>query len=199
MYPQAIDLGLPSGTKWANCNLGAVTPISMGLVVRLKEERVLKEHGRPPKYTSEDLENNPMARGALENYIYEFFEPGPDIFSVSFFLDDDVVKDCWGDAWQLPTGEQTDELLRCCKRRYGSHNGWKRGNELTGLNGNRIFLPVKYNPSAYWWGKTGKNSVDKFVDVECYSINMKISSLPNRIVDGRPYTNSVLIRPVAKY
>lgn len=29
-HPQAIDLGLPSGTKWASCNVGATQPLECG-------------------------------------------------------------------------------------------------------------------------------------------------------------------------
>ena len=30
-HPQAVDLGLPSGTKWASCNVGATNPEGYGL------------------------------------------------------------------------------------------------------------------------------------------------------------------------
>ena len=45
-HPRAIDLGLPSGTKWACCNVGATTPERYGgyyaWVRRVRRPHIMK-------------------------------------------------------------------------------------------------------------------------------------------------------------
>ena len=44
-HPHLIDLGLPSGTKWACCNIGAITPEGYGEYYRWAETTPFKEGG----------------------------------------------------------------------------------------------------------------------------------------------------------
>lgn len=126
---KAIDLGLPSGTLWANCNLGAIS--------------------------SEQDDGNHYAFGTIvskENYpenTGDQYRDGESIIGTSA----DVVRIKWGDDWQLPSKDQFKELIDNCK--FVVESG---GYRVIGPNGNRMFLPyTRGNGSIgyYWSGNKG--------------------------------------------
>lgn len=124
---QAIDLGLPSGTKWANCNVGANKPEEYGDYYAWGETTTKKEYTK-------------------ENYRYyknwEYVNIGDDISGTQY----DVAHVKWGGKWQMPTQEQIKELFDNCKYEWTTLNGVK-GEKFTGPNGNSIFLPA----AGYRW------------------------------------------------
>lgn len=126
---QAIDLGLPSGTKWASCNVGANKPEEYGDYYAWGETTTKKE------YTE-------------DNYLYykngKYVNIGDDISGTQY----DVAHVKWGEKWQMPTLEQILELVHNCKYEWTTLNGVK-GGKLTGPNGNSIFLPAAGNR---WYG-----------------------------------------------
>lgn len=126
---KAIDLGLPSGTLWANCNLGAIS--------------------------SEQDDGDQYAFGTIvskENYpdnTGDQYRDGESIIGTSA----DVVRIKWGDDWQLPSKDQFKELIDNCK--FVIEAG---GYRVIGPNGNRMFLPyTRGNGSIgyYWSGNKG--------------------------------------------
>lgn len=111
----AIDLGLPSGTLWADRNLGADNPEDFGDYYRW---------GETTPYTSVSPE-------------YQFKKPADDIAGSEY----DAATVLLGKNWHMPTFEQIDELIDCCKHEMTSING-VTGVRVTVLNGNSIFLPA---------------------------------------------------------
>ena len=122
-HPHLIDLGLPSGTKWACSNIGADGPDGFGNYYSWGETEV-KSHYAWDNYAYLD-----------ENDAYLHF--GEDIAGTDF----DVAHVLWGGAWRMPTVDQIKELIVNCKRRQSSQNGVD-GLLVTGPNGERIFLPA---------------------------------------------------------
>jgi len=126
---KAIDLGLPSGTLWANCNLGAIS----------------SEQDDGDKYafgTIVSKEDYPENTG-------DQYRDGESIIGTSA----DVVRIKWGDDWQLPSKDQFKELIDNCK--FVVEAG---GYRVIGPNGNRMFLPyTRGNGSIgyYWSGNKG--------------------------------------------
>lgn len=111
-----VDLGLPSGTKWATLNVGASAPEVCG---------------------------NYYAWGVTETF--NFYDGsttvGVQINDFSGNAQYDVAKKEWGDTWRMPTKTEVDELNRNCVCTWTTQGGIN-GLKITGLNGNTIFLPA---------------------------------------------------------
>ena len=112
---QLIDLGLPSGTLWADRNLGADAPEKAGDYYRFGE-------------TVPFTENSP-------EYVYDKIEG--DIAGT----DRDAATVNLGKNYRMPTFDQIKELLDECKWTWTKQNGVK-GMKVTGPNGNSIFFPA---------------------------------------------------------
>jgi surface protein len=131
VVPEAVDLGLPSGTLWATCNVGATKPEEIG--------------GR---YAWGETEEKTRYRE--DNYLYNGQDIGSDIQGTEY----DVAHVKWGNPWQMPTRNQFQELRDNCTMEHTTLNG-RDGYKFIGSNGNSIFLPVDDNlPNgmghAYW-------------------------------------------------
>ena len=116
-----VDLGLPSKTKWATCNVGANSPEDYGYYLAWGETEPKNSfsYDETPLYevAIDDISNN-------ENY--------------------DVAKIKWGNGWSIPTKYQWDELIRCCKYKETKKNG-VYGLLLVGRNGKSVFFPAAGN------------------------------------------------------
>ncbi len=120
-----VDLGLPSGLKWATCNVGATTPEEYGDYFAWGEVEskatynwdTYKYYGgsNVTKYTGNDK---------------TVLDP-----------EDDAATANWGGVWRMPTKAEQDELRNNCTWDWTIQNG-VNGYEVTGPNGNSIFLPA---------------------------------------------------------
>ena len=125
-HPHLIDLGLPSGTKWACCNVDVKTPEDYGGYY------AWGEIATKSKYTSKNYLYKANKKGT------EFQDLGASICGTQY----DVAHVKWGGSWQLPTKEQIEELLdKCNKGEWTTQNGVE-GRKFTGPNGRSIFLPA---------------------------------------------------------
>jgi hypothetical protein len=113
-----VDLGLPDGTKWATCNVGASTPEGYGDYYAWGETTT--------KTTYSDY-----------NWVFDNVNINFDIAGTQY----DVAHVKWGSTWKMPTLEQTKTLIENCTHVWTTQNGVK-GMKFTGPNGNSIFLPA---------------------------------------------------------
>ena len=121
---EAIDLGLPSGTLWASCNLGACWPEDCGDYYAWGETTTKKNY---------DWSTYKHCDGTSESA----YDLGENIGLTQY----DVANVQWGGMWRMPTDDEFRELLRSCSSEWMQVNGqW--GREFTGPNGNSIFLPA---------------------------------------------------------
>ena len=121
---EAIDLGLPSGTLWASCNVGATKPEEYGGYYSWGEI-VEKDSYEWSDYLYWDGSINTCK------------ELGMDIAGTQY----DIAHVKWGGDWCMPTYDQQQELVNNTEFKYITLNGIK-GYELVGPNGNSIFLPA---------------------------------------------------------
>ena len=122
-HPHDIDLGLPSGTKWACCNMGASNPMDNGGYYAWGE--------------TEEKETYDW-----ENYIYYSNGTVQDIGSNIAGTQYDVAHVKWGGSWMIPSMEQIQELFDHCTYTYTRiETDGAFGGLFTGPNGNAIFLP----------------------------------------------------------
>ena len=113
-----VDLGLPSGLKWATCNVGATAPEQYG-----------------DYYSWGEVETKTAYNSNNCSTMYQ---------QIDDFSGDpqyDVARKKWGDAWRMPTKEEQEELLNNCTWELTTVNGFS-GYKVTGPNGNSIFLPA---------------------------------------------------------
>jgi len=156
---EAVDLGLPSGTMWATCNVGANSPEELGDLFAWGETepkdydsitypityKWYDSTGKITKYcTNSDF-------GIVDNLTE--LEP-----------EDDAAWVNWGQSWRMPTDSQFKELEELCTWRWATMNGVE-GRLVTGPNGNCIFLPG--NHMEDYWSRT--------LDIAYYALGRSIS------------------------
>ena len=135
-HPHAIDLGLPSGTKWACCNIGATKPEAYGDYYAWGEtEKKNKYDHVSYKYsTGEDKDGD----GWYDNKRSQYQELGSSICGTKY----DVAYVKWGNSWVMPSKKQFDELINNCNFKWTSLNYIKGAYFKSKTNGNSIFLPA---------------------------------------------------------
>lgn len=163
-HVHAIDLGLPSGTKWACCNVGASSPDGYGGYYAWGE----------PEEKS-DYEWYTYAYSIYDSdgyFTWECTNIGSDIAGTSY----DVAHVKWGGSWHMPTLTQIDELISSCTWTWTTQNG-VYGQLVTGSNGNSIFLPAagyrdgaslyRAGSNGIYWGSTALED-DSYVACHLY-------------------------------
>lgn len=135
-----VDLGLPSGTLWAKCNVGATEPKGYGSYFAWGETQ--------PKgtYTSANYTKSGIS---------------------AITAADDAATVNWGAAWQMPTKAEMEELFNSTytTQEWTTENGITGVRITSKANGNSIFLPatgyysdytyaMNTNYSIYYWTST---------------------------------------------
>ena len=118
-----VDLGLPSGLKWATCNVGAEKPEDYGDYFAWGEIETKSEY----------TESNSLTHGKQMD-------------DISGDVQYDVAAANWGGSWRMPTKDEMIELVSNCewewilieKNDYDSVKCYKG----IGPNGNSVIFPV---------------------------------------------------------
>ena len=129
-----VDLGLPSGLKWATCNVGASSPEDYGGYYAWGEIEE-KENYSWNTYK--------WCNGSYDTQTKYCTDSNNGIVDNKTTLDpeDDVAHVKWGGSWRMPTETEQDELRNNCTWTWTTQNG-VNGYTVTGPNGNSIFLPA---------------------------------------------------------
>lgn len=127
-----VDLGLPSGTLWADRNVGADSPEAYGDYFAWGETE--------SKGTYDWSTYKWGYSGDLTKYCTESFYGIVDKTTV-LDLEDDAAYVNMGTEWRMPTDEELIELLSKCTWTWTRQNG-TYGCKVTGPNGKSIFLPA---------------------------------------------------------
>ncbi|MCQ2209048.1 MAG: hypothetical protein MJZ34_02035 [Paludibacteraceae bacterium] len=121
-----VDLGLPSGTLWATCNIGASQPEEYGDYFSWGETK--------PKEVYDMIRYKWLKDDVYTKYNH--------IDSYSTLLpEDDAATVNWGDEWRMPTCYEQRELVEKCTYSWEEVNG-VYGAKFTGPNGNSVFFPA---------------------------------------------------------
>lgn len=141
-----VDLGLPSGTKWATCNVGATKPEEFGGYFAWGESE--------PKDTfswNNYKWGNSMFTLTKYYTVSEYYESGD--MKTTLDPKDDAATASWGNNWRMPTQDDQTELLEQCTWIWITQNQ-VNGFNVIGPNGNTIFLPA----ARSYWETSLKNS-----------------------------------------
>lgn len=149
-HPHIIDLGLPSGTLWACCNVGTIDPEGYGGHYAWGETNKKAAYNEVTyKYCwgvdldndgwYDDIDRDGCSDAEYQNIGIRIFEDDDwyDIAGTQY----DVATVKWGDSWQMPTGDQLYELMMFCDYPWETLNG-VNGLKFIGPNGGSIFLPA---------------------------------------------------------
>ena len=155
----AVDLGLPSGLKWATCNVGASKPEDEGLLFQFGRVNGYKYGDTNHKFR---IENLTTASGKLydKNEILD--------------LKDDVAHVYMGGAWRMPTQTQYSEMFNNTSHDVVTVNGVQGMLFTSKINRHQMFIPFI---QGIWYDGNWDN-VDKFY------IDMWSSQVHASIVDG---------------
>ena len=145
-----VDLGLPSGLKWATCNVGASQPEEYGDYFAWGEVEP-KEYYDWSTYKWCNGSYDTQTKYCTDSY-YGIVDN-----KTTLELSDDAANYNWGGSWRMPTTEEQVELYNNCSWEWTTQNG-VYGRKVTGPNGNSIFLPAagyRYGSSLSYAGGYG--------------------------------------------
>ena len=132
-----VDLGLPSGTLWATCNVGASSPEGYGDYFAWGETQPKSVYNWDTyRYGYYDSEGNWKIKTYNTDSIYgdvdnlTTLQPG-----------DDAATANWDNGWCMPTKGQWEELYQNTTNTWTTQNG-VNGELFTASNGNSLFLPA---------------------------------------------------------
>ena len=154
-----VDLGLPSGLKWAICNVGATSPEQPGMYFAWGETK---------GYTSDDIDSNVRSFNVAEY-----------TGNSASLISDDLIDKCDAahiytrGSWRTPINKDFTELIK------NTYKTWIDDYNKTGVsgllltsktNGNSIFFPAsgfcynsligRMNSGGFYWTA----SIDSYVD-----------------------------------
>lgn len=143
-----VDLGLPSGLKWAKCNLGASKPSDYGDYYSWGETAPKADYDWPTykwmqagKSNSNYITKYTVADGQTWGIWYDssgaFIGDNKTVLAAA----DDAATANLGSPWRMPTADEIQELIDNCTWIWTTQDG-VNGYQVDGPNGNAIFLPA---------------------------------------------------------
>ncbi len=206
-----VDLGLPSGMFWANCNVGADNPEDYGDYFAWGETQ-------PRDYYSwSTYQYCHGTSGTLTKYCNK------SSYGYNGFIDnlttllpvDDAATANWGYEWRMPTQEEWQELFDNTTNTWTTKNG-VNGRAFTAANGNSVFMPaagsingssnINIGSDNYCWSSSLGTSYP--YNARCISFSRSSASCTSqryrffghsvRAVRVQSYTISVSVSPSDK-
>ena len=132
-----VDLGLPSGTLWATCNVGADSPEDYGDYFAWGETQPKATYNW---YTYQYCNGN---YNTLTKYCSNssYGSSGFTDNLTTLLPEDDAATANWGEDWRMPTVEDWQELYNNTTTTWTIQNG-VYGRRFVAANGNKLFLPA---------------------------------------------------------
>ena len=130
-HPHMIDLGLPDGTKWACCNVGATKPWESGGFYAWGETEPKSEYGWSTYFDTED-----------GGYTFKKYNNNGGL--TELLPEDDAATANWGSGWQTPSIAQMQELINneYTTTEWATMNGVNGIKITSSSNGNSVFFPA---------------------------------------------------------
>lgn len=171
-----VDLGLPSGTLWATCNVGANAPEDYG------DYFAWGETDSKDNYNWKTYMWCNGSERILTKYSKDclYYDDGFVWCKMELDPMDDAAYVKWGELWRMPSQEQIHELCNFCTWQWTQLNGIN-GQMVTGPNGNSMFTPAAGQRSGdslhhagpifvgYYWSR-GLNSDPDNPDDACCNL-----------------------------
>ena len=166
-----VDLGLPSGTLWATCNVGANSPEEYG------DYFAWGETAPKSNYSWSTYKYSKGTYDTMTKYCTDSYYGTVDNKTV-LEPSDDAATANWGSNWQMPSREQCAELINSSytTTTWTTFNGVYGRKITSNSNGNSIFLPAAgyrdatslYNAGIH--GSFLSHSLNKSSNESAYSL-----------------------------
>ena len=162
-----VDLGLPSGTKWATCNVGADSPEDYGDYFAWGETTTKSTYDWSTYKWCRD------SYDTMTKYCIDDFWGTVEDNKIFLDYSDDVAYVKWGSPWKMPTTWDMKELMDAnyTTWTWTTQNGISGYKVTSKVNGNSIFLPaagyrgtydlLEAGSDGYYWSSsldTGNSS-----------------------------------------
>ena len=152
-----VDLGLPSGLKWASMNVGATKPEEYGDYFAWGETEPYYEAGYAqsdnpiwkngkelgydwPSYRWCNGAYNKLTKYCTDSSCWDSAWPMDN--KTTLDLDDDAAHINCGGSWRMPTDAEWTELLENCTWTWTTQNGVNGRRVTSKTNSDSIFLPA---------------------------------------------------------
>ena len=134
-----VDLGLPSGTKWATCNIGANNPEEYGLYFAWGETQGYEGITDEKQFNWIDYKLCGGSYSTLTKYNHDSSNGTVDNLT-TLELEDDAAYQS-DNTCRIPTKDELQELVDNTTSTWETLNG-VNGRRFTSTNGNSIFVPA---------------------------------------------------------
>ncbi len=189
-----VDLGLPSGLRWATCNVGATSPEEYG------NYYAWGETATKTTYSWETYKYGSSADAITKYCTREEYGKGGFIDGlITLEAEDDAAAVNWGGTWRMPTDAEWRELLDNCDWTWtADYNGTGIAGRIVAskTNGNTVFLPAAgycrdyldnagnygyYWSSSYstndppiaWSARFDSDNVEDYYYYRCYGLSVR--------------------------
>ena len=141
-----VDLGLPSGTLWATCNVGAARPEEYGEYYAWGETKTKDTYHDFNYHFGSSYVYHMLDHDDLSTMVKYCDDPNYGWLGFTDSLTilepvDDVASALWGGGWRIPSPEEFRELFTNCNWTVTTQQG-VRGLKVTASNGNSVFFPA---------------------------------------------------------
>ena len=163
--PQYVDLGLPSGLKWAKCNIGAKKETDYGYYFQWGEITPYTD------YTWADYKYCNGSSTTMTKYnTFPLFGEKPDD-KTKLDSEDDAARANMGGDWRMPTQTEIQELLE------NTENEWISDYNGTGVSGRKFTSKTDtskyiFFPAAGGCDQRSVYDVGSYGDVWSSSLNI---------------------------
>ena len=187
--PEAVDLGLPSGTKWAASNLNYTGQfVAWGAL-----------SSRSASYCTWESYSFGMP-DALTKYCFSA-DYGKDGYTDEAVLgrklteleqEDDIARQKWGEGWRIPSKKQWEELISNCeitkKAKYIILRSKRNHNTIELPKEGYAYGSKNDTDLCYYWSRTLHETLDN--KAYCFLYNKK------GFISDRDRAQGMSIRPV---
>lgn len=119
-----VDMGLPSGLQWANCNIGAERASDLGQY-----------------FSWGNIEGHRVGDGYdFSQAVYDTTDAAD--VDTDLSLDQDAARANLGGSWRMPTANEFQELYDNCTSAWYTLNGIEGILFTSNINGNTLFFPA---------------------------------------------------------
>ena len=190
-----VDLGLPSGTLWATCNVGAEQPEDEGYYFSWGDTQ---SHATKPSRKQSKYSN--LEKKQISKYCTDM-KFGQEDGKTELDAEDDAATVNWGKEWQTPSTDQIRELRDtvCCTWKWvDSYHGKNVcGFVVTSkINGKTLF----FRGETYCWSRSPKEFCADMLDLSKAAWDKQISHQrnPRNFIGGHDRGSFLHVRAVRK-
>jgi hypothetical protein len=161
-----VDLGLPSGTKWASCNIGAENPEEYGLYFAWGETQGYEGITDTKKFYWSDYKWCGGSVGTLTKYNNKSSYGIVDNLTTLELSDDAAYQN--DNTCRMPTKDEIQELIDNTTSKWETLNDVNGRRITSKTNGNSIFVPTagyyykgslnNEGSNGYYWSSSSNES-----------------------------------------